>query len=423
MNRKCAMLAAALLSGAAVLTAFETPQEAINAASNAMKSKNYAEAHRCLDEGFKLSVNPTERVLVLTRRGEVYRTQNDWKNAEKMLMMIVNDKKMTPIQRASAWLNIARYKELQKKYEDAVDAYQSALELNKEGNQAQEALNKCGLLLTRLKDYTGAIECFNQVFTIPNKDARRSNLLKQGASTNIANTYVAMKQYDKAIKTLDEAAKQSYFTGARNQETLKKNIYRIYETQIREAIRFKKFADAEKALAELKKRDNSDRIISLEIYLLQGKAAVAARKRDYKTAEGYYQTAIKIATPTLKFGAYGALIQHCLIHKKYAEAEKAVKELQALPCTKVEEKYQINFWTYRYLNITKKYADAIKVMEETAKIKGLPAYRLANCYGLICSTYFSGLKDKAKAAEYYKKAAAGPRGNWKNAYLKKQLGL
>ena len=117
MNRKCAMLAVALLSGAAVLTAFETPQEAINAASNAMKTKNYAEAHKCLDEGFKLAVNPTERVLVLTRRGEVYRTQNDWKNAEKMLMMIVNDKKMTPVQQASAWLGIARYKELQKKYE------------------------------------------------------------------------------------------------------------------------------------------------------------------------------------------------------------------------------------------------------------------------------------------------------------------
>ena len=423
MNRKCAMLTVVLLSGATLLTAFETPQEAINAASNAVKTKNYAEAHKCLDEGFKLAVNPTERVLVLTRRGEVYRTQNDWKNAEKMLMMIVNDKKMTPVQQASAWLGIARYKELQKKYEDAVDAYQSGIELNKEGNQAQEALNKCGLLLIRLKDYTGAIECFNQVFSIPNKDARRSNLLKQNASTNIANTYVAMKQYDKAVKNLDDAAKQPYFKGEKDQKALRKNILGIYETQIREAIRFKKFADAEKALGELKKRDSSNRIISLEIYLLQGKASVAARKRDYKTAEGYYQTAIKIATPSLKFGAYGALIQHYLIHKKYAEAEKAVKELQALPCTKVEEQYLVNFFHYRYLNITKKYNEAIKIMEETAKIKGLPAYRLANCYGLICSTYFSGLKDKAKAAEYYKKAAAVPRANWKNAYLKKQLGL
>ena len=100
-----------------------------------------------------------------------------------------------------------------------------------------------------------------------------------------------------------------------------------------------------------------------------------------------------------------------------------MKELQALPCTKVDDQYQISFWTFRYLNVTKKYNDAIKVMEETAKIKGLPPYRLANCYGLICGVYFNGLKNKEKAIEYYKKATAVPRGNWKNAYLKKKLGL
>ena len=419
------MLAVALLSGAAVLTAFETPQEAINAASNAMKTKNYAEAHRCLDEGFKLAVNPTERVLVLTRRGEVYRTQNDWKNAEKMLMMIVNDKKMTPVQQASAWLGIARYKELQKKYEDAVDAYQSGIELNKEGNQAQEALNKCGLLLVRIKDYTGALECFKQVFTVPNKDARRSNLLKQGASTNIANTYVAMKQYDKAVKTLDDAAKQPYFKGEKDQKALRKNILGIYETQIREAIRFKKFADAEKALAELKKRDNSKGPVSMEVAIFCGKAAVAARKRDYKSAESFYLAALKVKGAEARDlrNVYSDLINYYIRFKKFADAEKALKQMMTLPCNTVEDQFLSNDCRRRYLCAVNKFDEAIKLMEETAKLKGLRPARVARCYGLICQIYYSNKKDVDMAKKYYDMATKVPGGNWQSAYLRKKLGF
>ncbi len=423
MNRKRAICFFVLLSGASVLTAFETPQEAIEASSKAMKSKNYAEAHKCLDEGFKLAVNPVERMIVLNRHGELFRTQGDWKNAEKKIMMIIEDKKATNDQKAEAWNTIARYKDAQRKYEDAIEAYQKSLELRPTGNQAQEIMNKCGMLLVRIKDYTSAIECFKQVPTIPCKDKRRATAIAFQSYLNIANAYVAMKQHKNAIQQLNDMAKKPEFKSARQQAEIQKAIFKIYDTQIREAVRLKRFDEAQKGFDELKTIVKDNRIIGLEMYLLQGRADFASRKRDYKKAEEYYNTAIKIATPALKFGAYGSLIQYCLIHRKYADAEKAVKALQALPCTKVEEQYQISFWTFRYFNITKKYNDAIKVMEETAKIKGLPPYRLANCYGLICGVYLNGLKNKEKAIEYYKKATAVPRGNWKNLYMKKQLGL
>lgn len=423
MNFKTISLIAAALSGMTALAAFETPQEAIEASKIALQKKNFQEAHKNLNEGLKLAVNPTERILVLNRHGELYKMQKDWKNAEKMIMMIIDDKKATNDQKAEAWNTIARYKDAQRKYEDAIEAYQKSLELRPTGNQAQEVMNKCGMLLVRIKDFTSAIECFKQVPTIPCKDKRRATAIAFQSYLNIANAYVAMKQHKNAIQQLNDMAKKPEFKSARQQAEIQKAIFKIYDTQIREAVRLKRFDEAQKGMDEVKKIVNDNRIISLQIYLLSGKAAFAARKRDYQKAEEYYNTAIKIATPAMKFGAYGELIQYGLIHRKYDKAEKAVKELQALPCTKVDDKYQISFWTFRYLNVTKKYNDAIKIMEETAKIKGLPPYRLANCYGLICGVYFNGLKNKEKAIEYYKKATAVPRGNWKNAYLKKKLGL
>ena len=423
MNIKTFHLLPALLLCATALTAYEDPKQAIEASNKALRAKNYAEAHKALTEGYKLAVNPTERVLVLNRHGELYKMQKDWKNAEKMIMMIIDDKKATNDQKAEAWNTIARYKDAQRKYEDAIEAYQKSLELRPTGNQAQEVMNKCGMLLVRIKDFTSAIECFKQVPTIPCKDKRRATAIAFQSYLNIANAYVAMKQHKNAIQQLNDMAKKPEFKSARQQAEIQKAIFKIYDTQIREAVRLKRFDEAQKGMDEVKKIVNDNRIISLQMYLLSGKAAFAARKRDYQKAEEYYNTAIKIATPAMKFGAYGDLIQYSLIHRKYDKAEKAVKELQALPCTKVDDQYQISFWTFRYLNVTKKYNDAIKVMEETAKIKGLPPYRLANCYGLICGVYLNGLKNNEKAIEYYKKATAVPRGNWKNAYLKKKLGL
>ena len=425
MNLKTISLIAAALSGMTALAAFETPQEAIAASKIALQKKNFQEAHKNLNEGLKLAVNPTERVLVLNRHGELYKMQKDWKNAEKMIMMIIDDKKATNDQKAEAWNIIARYKDAQRKYEDAIEAYQKSLELRPTGNQTQEVMNKCGMLLVRIKDFTSAIECFKQVPTIPCKDKRRATAIAFQSYLNIANAYVAMKQHKNAIQQLNDMAKKPEFKSASQQAEIQKTIFKIYDTQIREAVHLKRFDEAQKGMDEVKKivNNNDNRIISLEMYLLHGKAYFAARKRDYQKAEEYYNTAIKIATPSLKFGAYGHLIQYSLIHRKHDKAEKALKELQALPFTTPEEQYLINFWTFRYLNHTKKYNDAIKVMEETAKIKGLPPYRLANCYGLICGVYFNGLKNKEKAIEYYKKATAVPRGNWKNAYLKKKLGL
>ena len=176
MKIKKFQLFSVLIACAAALSAFETPKDAVNAANQAARKKNYEEAHKCLEEGYKLSVNPTEKSIVLSCRGEVYKMQGDLKNAEKTVMEIVSDPKMPPTLVVGAWERIARYREAQRKYEDAVEAYQKILEICKEGNQAQDALNRCGMLLVRLKDYPGAIECYKQVRTIPNKDVRRSKI-------------------------------------------------------------------------------------------------------------------------------------------------------------------------------------------------------------------------------------------------------
>ena len=74
------------------------------------------------------------------------------------------------------------------------------------------------------------------------------------------------------------------------------------------------------------------------------------------------------------------------------------------------------------LSCHKKFDEAIKIMEETAKLKGLTPARVASCYGNICSLYFNK-NDYERAREYYKKAKSVPNGNWKYEYLRKKLGF
>ena len=425
MNIKTICLAVTSFVCVALFAAFETPQQAINASRKAIQSKNYAEAHKNLTEGYKLAVNPTERILVLNQHANLYAMQRDWKNAEKMIMMIINDKAAVPAQKASAWLTIARFKENQRKYEEAVEAYQASLELHKEGNQVQEALNKCGLALIRIKDYTAAIECFKQVPSIPNKDARRSMTLKMASFQNIATAYIAMKQYQNAIKTLDDAAKLPDFKDAKSQKAIQNTIVRIYDSQISEAIRFKRFDDAEASLNLLKKNYPASNIIAKkEIAILTGRAALAARKRDYAAAESYYKKALTVkgAEANQLRSVYNDMANFYFRFNKKSEAEKAMQAMIALPCKTAEEQYQTNFLRSRFLSLNKNFDEAIKIMEETAKLKGLTPARVASCYGNICSLYFNK-NDYERAREYYKKAKSVPNGNWKYEYLRKKLGF
>lgn len=425
MKIKKFQLFSVLIACAAALNAFETPKQAVDAAIQAARKKNYAEAHKCLEEGYKLSVNPTEKSIVLSWRGEVYNMQRDFQNAEKTVMEIVNDPKMTPQMIAGAWVRIARWREAQKKYEDAVDAYQKILELCKEGNQAQEALNRCGTLLVLLKDYSGAIECYKRVSTIQNKDARRAKVLKMASHNNIASAYTAMKQYANAVKTLEEAAKLPEFKDPRDQTSFKKAIASIYMAQIREAVRFKRFDEADAALNEFRKCGNARQIKILEIALLNGKAAFADRKRETAAAESYYQEALKVAGPDSPdaIGIYAELINHYLRLKKNAEAEKALQQLLAIPCKDAETQFNVNFVKMRYLCAVNKHDEAVKLMEETAGLKGLRPFRVVRCYELICSIYLN-INDVKSAKLYLEKAAAVPGANWKcPPYLKKRLGL
>ena len=92
-------------------------------------------------------------------------------------------------QKAADWAAIADCKAGQKKYDDAVEAYQKSLTLHRMGTQAQDVLNKCGLVLCQLKDYTAALACFKQVAEIPNPDKMQSRNMIMTSCQNMADAY------------------------------------------------------------------------------------------------------------------------------------------------------------------------------------------------------------------------------------------
>ena len=51
MKIKKFQLFSVLIACAAALSAFETPKQALEAANQAARKKNYQEAHKCLEEG------------------------------------------------------------------------------------------------------------------------------------------------------------------------------------------------------------------------------------------------------------------------------------------------------------------------------------------------------------------------------------
>lgn len=414
------------MTASPMMFAFETPLQAIDSASKAIRAKNYSQAHKDLLEGFRLAVNPVERFLVLSRHGELYKMEKDFVNAEKMVMQIINDAKMPANLKCSAYLNLARYKEEQKKYEDTVEAYQNALALNKEGAVAQETLNKCGLVLIRLKDYPGAIECFNQVLTITvaGKDAKRSHVLRKNAHINHANAFVAMKQYDKAVSILEKAAALDEFKDKKDQQEFQKIVVRLYEAAIREKVRLKKMDEAEKLLAGLKKKDKSSRIMGMQVMILTGKAAIALRKRDNAGAEKFYKEAVAVkgAAVADTVNAYNEYINFLLRQKRFSDTEKVLNTLLTLPAKDAETKFRIASCRKQYLVTVKKYDEAITLMEETAKLKGLRPATKARCYAFIAQICLFDKKDAASAMKYIKKAEGVPGGRWKcPAYMKKHL--
>ena len=336
---------------------------------------------------------------------------------------LAEDKGATAEQKAAVWISIADLKKNQKNYDDAVEAYQKSLSLHRSGTGAQDALNQCGLVLSQLKDYAGAIECFKQVAEIPNTDKKQSRVKVMTSLQNMADVYIVMKQYGNAVKVWEAAAKKPEFQDEENRTVIGKKIIDIYCTQVAENIRLKRLDEAQKGLDILKKITKDERIANLDVYLHLGRAAVAARNRNYKSAQAYYLAAVNIPGSKRKITASCELILFYLHNNKKAEAEKALKELLTLPCTNPDEQYQVSFVRYRYLNLTKKYQEAITLLDNTAKIKGLRPPRVANCYGLISLIYYQAFADIDKSTEYYKKAIGVPGGNWQKPYLKRKLGM
>ena len=58
MKIKKFQLFSVLIACAAALSAFETPKQAMDAANQAARKKNYEEAHKCLDEGTGYQPDP-----------------------------------------------------------------------------------------------------------------------------------------------------------------------------------------------------------------------------------------------------------------------------------------------------------------------------------------------------------------------------
>ena len=418
MSIKNTSLLLALLVASTFCGAFETPKDAIAAARKAMFAKKYSEAHQALNEGFKLSINYLERFLVLSLHAELYRIQRQYSKAEELIQKILDDKQITPNQKANSCLALGRIKEAQKKLPQAILAYQKTLQYEKDGLQAFEAINKIGLLNFRLKKYSEALTYYNQALKVEIKDKRRATALKSGVYGNISTLYTLTKQYDKAVKVLEDAAKLPGFSDKRIQRNFNSNIVKVYEFQLRE------FDQADKILSNLKAKDNSSKVANLEVSFLMGKAALAKRTRKIGDAEKCLTTALAIkgASSGVMLNVYGDLLSLYRENKKTSQVAQTLKALDNLKLSNPEDIFSRGNIKYRHFILAKQYPQAVKCMEETALIKVLRPARVARCYENLANFYL-GQKDLAKAKEYYQKATNVPKGNFKSPYLKKKLGL
>jgi tetratricopeptide (TPR) repeat protein len=404
--------------------AFETPKDAIAAARKAMFAKKYSEAHQALNEGFKLSINYLERFLVLSLHADLYRVQRQYSKAEELIQKILDDKQITPNQKANSCLALGRIKEAQKKLPQAILAYQKTLQYEKDGLQAFEAINKIGLLKFRLKKYSEALTYYNQALKVEIKDKRRATALKSGVYGNISTLYTLTKQYDKAVKVLEDAAKLPEFSDKRIQRNFNSNIVKVYEFQLRELVALRKFDQADKILSNLKAKDNSSKVANLEVSFLMGKAALAKRTRKIGDAEKCLTTALAIkgASSGVMLNVYGDLLSLYRENKKTSQVAQTLKAIDDLKLTNPEDIFSRGNIKYRHFILAKQYPQAVKCMEETALIKVLRPARDARCYENLANFYL-GQKDLAKAKEYYQKATNVTKGNFKSPYLKKKLGL
>jgi tetratricopeptide (TPR) repeat protein len=424
MSIKKASLIISLSLVATFCGAYENLKDAMDAARKATLAKNYSAAYAAYNEGLKFATRPVDKYQVIFRQAELYRTQRNFAQGEKLLQQIVNDSTMPANLKASACLTLAKFKESQKKFEEAVEAYQKSLQFVKDGLLAFEAYNKNATLLVRLKEYAYAIDCFNKALKVEIKDKRRSAHLKIGVYNNLSNTYVTIKQFEQAVKVLEDAAKLPEFSDKRNQKNLQNNINKTLETQVRNAIIYKKFDQADKAMKVIKAKGNFPKVENLEAALLTAKAAFAKRTRKNDEAEKYLKEilTIKGVSSGAKLTAYSELVSIYAITNRPQEVAKTLQLIDKVKLTDPEEYFSKAYIKHRYFISVKKYADAVKVLDDTAKIKNLRPYRVARCYELLAHFYVSQ-KDFDKAKSYYLKALKTPKANFKNPILKKRLGL
>ena len=153
MSIKKASLIISLSLVATFCGAFENYKDAMDAARKATLAKKYSDAQKAYNEALKFATRPVDKYQVISRQAELYRTQRNFAQGEKLLQQIVNDSTMPANLKASACLTLAKFKESQKKFEEAVEAYQKSLQFVKDGLLAFEAYNKSATLLVRLKEY------------------------------------------------------------------------------------------------------------------------------------------------------------------------------------------------------------------------------------------------------------------------------
>lgn len=184
----------AVISG----TVYGDFQTSFNEGRKAFSEKQYDAAIQKYDEAVKLTAIPGQRYQACFAKAEAYRLKEDWVNAEKTLVQIINDAEIPAQNRMSAQIAAGDYALKQKKYDDAIAAYQKAASYGIQNNESTYALLSCGNLYSQQKKYSDAKKCYQSLLDNPKADAGR----KIRATLGMGNILYEQGQYKDAIAQL-----------------------------------------------------------------------------------------------------------------------------------------------------------------------------------------------------------------------------
>ena len=184
-------------------TAYGDFHAAFTEGRKAFSEKQYDAAIQKYDEAAKQTAIPGQRYQALFAKAEACRMKGDWVNAEKILVQIMEDKDIPAQNRMSAQIAAGDYALKQKKYDDAIAAYQKAASYGIQNNESNYALLSCGNLYSQQKKYDDAKRCYQSLLDNPQTDANRRNR----AMVGMGNILYEQGKYREAIVLLKPLCK------------------------------------------------------------------------------------------------------------------------------------------------------------------------------------------------------------------------